>query len=609
MKPGLFTLTLGLLLPILTCAQITFPVHQVNPATEPLADTSFEAVMHALAFREKPIKNWLDYLPESVTLLRLENSDRRDYPLVDCKGNHPVAYAVETAFFEHRPLILSPDMIWLMIAQGFAAHVTAQPEEMRGELVSHKGMKELVVYSPQQYTLGDTAYDWLSVFNTFRDTIARNTNPEVARIIAAEFSTTGPEERAAYSVALMDAMSAYFRYTYFPFCGIPQITLEGTPADWLELERRFRELRPFLPEWWAARLEPILREFSLAAGGAVNTAFWKNIYQFSNADVDCDEVAYLSGWIIDFFPYVIGNPNPWVADAKARTAFEKAWEKNSRKKSKKSTFDPWPYNLPLLTVNDLPMGLAQAEVKIIRPDFYRKFDFRAGFAGIRQDSATLSLRPEISWLVVDRTETCQFPPPLPKLVTPTDTFQNVGDPEALAYFSRGDSVQNWSRYSGKGFELFILANGPGGSGRYWEIAVGLGFAGDTLPIRGFWFETSTLGWNTLLQFDEMPIPWASDLDGDGDPELIVWNSFFAGEDPETAPHPSGLIAWVYNINLKGKFRLNTDMTRDFAARIAASYRLDAGGNQENERVRQRIAAYLEDFSTIHFPEQLLAKEQ
>lgn len=43
------------------------------------------------------------------------------------------------AYADHRPFVLSPDMIWLLISQGFARHINANQESMRNELVDFSG--------------------------------------------------------------------------------------------------------------------------------------------------------------------------------------------------------------------------------------------------------------------------------------------------------------------------------------------------------------------------------------------------------------------------------------------------------------------------------------
>ena len=48
------------------------------------------------------------------------------------------------AYADHRPLVLSPDVVWLIISQGFSRYVNAHTEEMRGLLVFHEGKKDLI---------------------------------------------------------------------------------------------------------------------------------------------------------------------------------------------------------------------------------------------------------------------------------------------------------------------------------------------------------------------------------------------------------------------------------------------------------------------------------
>jgi hypothetical protein len=60
-------------------------------------------------------------------------------------GVHPLLSAVGRAFAEHRPLVLSPDVVWLTIMQGLAQHVRLHAEELRPRLVRHSGRKRLTV--------------------------------------------------------------------------------------------------------------------------------------------------------------------------------------------------------------------------------------------------------------------------------------------------------------------------------------------------------------------------------------------------------------------------------------------------------------------------------
>ncbi len=60
-------------------------------------------------------------------------------------GLHPLIAAAHLAFSEHRPLTLSPDVIWVTIVQGLAQHIQLSPETYRNILVRHQGKREISV--------------------------------------------------------------------------------------------------------------------------------------------------------------------------------------------------------------------------------------------------------------------------------------------------------------------------------------------------------------------------------------------------------------------------------------------------------------------------------
>jgi hypothetical protein len=50
-------------------------------------------------------------------------------------GYHSFFYGMYYAYADHHPFVLSPDMIWLIISQGFARHVNNNPEQLRKHFV------------------------------------------------------------------------------------------------------------------------------------------------------------------------------------------------------------------------------------------------------------------------------------------------------------------------------------------------------------------------------------------------------------------------------------------------------------------------------------------
>ena len=96
---------------------ITFPVDDVTPAAEPLPEwPTHEAAKELLG----PIESCFDYHGKVIEGVRYQ----------------PLLAAVFTAFSQHRPLTLTPDAVWLTIAQGVAQHMTIHGERLRSRLLT-----------------------------------------------------------------------------------------------------------------------------------------------------------------------------------------------------------------------------------------------------------------------------------------------------------------------------------------------------------------------------------------------------------------------------------------------------------------------------------------
>src|SRR5437773_1977529 len=86
-------------------------------------------------------------------------------------GIHGFVYAAHLAFDEHYELVLSPDDVWLCIAQGFAQHVEQNAEQLRDRFVRHEGKEQIVVVR-DEFVKGSPSNDWPGVFGEFSDAIA-----------------------------------------------------------------------------------------------------------------------------------------------------------------------------------------------------------------------------------------------------------------------------------------------------------------------------------------------------------------------------------------------------------------------------------------------------
>lgn len=279
--------------------------------------------------------------------------------------------AVTTAYDRHYPLVLTCDAIWMCIAQGFAKHVNENAENLRHLFVEHESKKEISVRR-DDFVKGSLSNPWPEVFEEFSEQIRKHIGMKLHDVLTPEFSTTGPVERAAAQVVLMDCFKPYFDYTLMTLCGIPEITLVGTVEDWKKLRDKAHDLAQYDLEWWISALSPILDQFVEAASGRVDQHFWSSIYKRA----DESGGPYVHGWIITLFPYTqTGSRNQYMS----------SWQHHQ-------LFDG-------LSTDNFPTGIVSTPFKWNYLNEEIPMHFYAGFMLCTQDRTSQAVKPEIGWAV------------------------------------------------------------------------------------------------------------------------------------------------------------------------------------------------------------------
>jgi hypothetical protein len=271
----------------------TFKVHDVEPIPfkpeedlpeDPVA-TMFEADHPGTEARGTNLEE--GWLPGSAT----------DY-YYDTKRS-PFLAAAKEAYNRHWGLTISPDDVWLMIAHGLALHIGENAEKLREQFVSHEGKKALMVRR-DGFVKGSPDNDWEGCFTEFSDQLAEYIGKK-RDLIVCDFSTTGPIERAASEVVLMDAMQSYFAYACMTMSGFRDITLTGTVEDWKKVRDKAYAISEFGLTWWTDHLIPTLDQFVAAAEGNPDIEFWKRMINYSGGS----GASTISGWAVTFSPYLI----------------------------------------------------------------------------------------------------------------------------------------------------------------------------------------------------------------------------------------------------------------------------------------------------------------
>ena len=183
---------------------------------------------------------------------------------------------------------------------------------------------------------------------------------------------------------LMDVMKAYYEYeVFYIVCGIPSVTLEGTPEDWKKVLKKTQQLKKYGLDWWVNDLTPILKEFVDASKGKVNTRFWQDMVmklhpnQLTTAQRSCrpgpnlGTTTDLDGWFLKFFPFNQDGRTPSIVPH------------NYDKMLPEMVRVPFKYEIIGVGAETYPM------------------EFWAGFVGVEEDATTYALRPKIGWMVME----------------------------------------------------------------------------------------------------------------------------------------------------------------------------------------------------------------
>lgn len=292
--------------------------------------------------------------------------------------SHPFFDGMHRAYADHRPFVLTPDAVWLLICQGFSNHVNNNAEKLRHLFVDFEGKKKLTVRCSDIF-LNNPDSPWEKYFPRFTSQIASYVGDSLVSVLASDFSTSTLTTRTASQITAMASMKEYFEYEMvFCICGIPKVILEGTPADWQHIIDGVQFLRRYEMDWWVDEMLPVLEKIKRASEGEVDKKFWRGMFKLheEQRDGDCggtDTYDIFDGWVVKFYPYY---------DDKVRTSLKTL--------GASSSLPPEIVSAPLSFRDQSDGHIAGGDAELT---------LYAGFVGLSQDSETFALKPEIGWFI------------------------------------------------------------------------------------------------------------------------------------------------------------------------------------------------------------------
>ena len=301
-------------------------------------------------------------------------------------GKRSLIQGLIVAYKNHYPITITPDMIWLLIAQGFSRFMEKHENLVRERFVNFTGKKDLKVerlsYSP--YSASKEVWD--GIIKEFVQKIEENVGKEVIDTLECNFSTTTQLAKVTSQVTIMSAMKHYFTYRLLMAgCGISNITLEGSLQDWEKIKSKLEFLSTKALKWWTKHLIPIIDNIILTKKyynekNKVNEElinFWKGMIRLKG-EGNMYDPHMINGWIVKFIPN-LEKEKPGIYEEIRET------------------------DVPEEIIS-CPMELTWLNMNGKKVDF--KCSLASGFYGMIQDKQTFNVRPVIGYAIVaeDRKE-------------------------------------------------------------------------------------------------------------------------------------------------------------------------------------------------------------
>ena len=230
------------------------------------------------------------------------------------KGINNILQGFYSAYENHLPIRLTPDIIWLLIVQGFSHHVNYNSKELREKFVNFEGKKKLEIIIPKYHSYKQMkSEDYAELFENLTEKIKENVGEELINTIDFNFSTSNEITKVVGYASIMSSLKKFFEFRGFcHMCNYPYIILEGKLEDWESILKKTKDLSKYYLERWTSMLEIPLKEIIETKKGNINKQFWKNILYPDKIDekIEIGDYKYktiqvdgINGWLLTFFPY------------------------------------------------------------------------------------------------------------------------------------------------------------------------------------------------------------------------------------------------------------------------------------------------------------------
>ena len=356
-----------------TNTQVKFKVDEVKLAT-------------TLLFEEDLSKSLGKRLKREIKFIPAQYQKTKIVPTI---GNSFIG-TIQNCYNDHRPLILTPDAVWLCITQGLSIHINQHFDKYKNLLFKDTTNAKIELLVREDNLSFKKDY-WTKSITAISKKANQEVNTGYYSFFVPQFSTSDSITKTVMEITMLDAFKQKFIYLFESGCGIPTLTIKGVPQDWQWIYDNLQILNQFDLKDWADELKPVIQEFINASNNKVNIPFWKDIYK----NVYEYNAHYISGWIIKLFPYLEETEHLDWSD----TTKNYNWNDSVKIIYKQNKYIyANQYLKSTISTDDFPSGISNS--KLIWNDYYKEtttdLELFAGFLGVKQYKDK-SLEPFICW--------------------------------------------------------------------------------------------------------------------------------------------------------------------------------------------------------------------
>ena len=211
------------------------------------------------------------------------------------------------AYLNNYSITINPDIIWLIIIQGFSRYIYMNKEIINKKVNNEKQLKKITIKKEYFFPSKSTENNWKDIIQTISNKINSFLGDNTLHRLLPNFSTTNSMSIIACNLLLLHEKNKLINFKNkdnLKGC-FPNIIFEGSVEDWVKIKNRIKYLDNFGLSWWIKELIIIIDNFIKIKNEKSNNYvpyinFLKNM--IINEENGNNGSNISTGWIFKFFP-------------------------------------------------------------------------------------------------------------------------------------------------------------------------------------------------------------------------------------------------------------------------------------------------------------------